>query len=209
MRRPVEYWLENPDTANTHLQHKREPFTPCNHSGPCIAGKCSCIDEQIACEKTCACPESCAQKFHGCRCAARGKPCRNNDKCDCWRLNRECDPDLCRSCGAHEVLDPTNRYNEDILSGRCANVYIQRGVPKRTLLGQSKMMAKGNKSGWGLYMGEPCKKWDCIGEYVGEILSEVEAEQRGAIYDKRNLSYLFTLNVSKYLVWLLHIRFGH
>jgi SET domain-containing protein len=58
-------------------------------------------------------------------------------------------------------------------------------------------MAAGGKSGWGLYMGETCRKGDFIGEYRGEIISDTEAELRGTIYDKRNLSYLFTLNLSK------------
>ena len=60
------------------------------------------------------------------------------------------------------------------------------------------MMADGAQSGWGLYMGEPCKKGEYIGEYVGEIVSRAEAEQRGTIYDKRNMSYLFDLNESKF-----------
>lgn len=47
-------------------------------------------------------------------------------------------------------------------------------------------------------MGEPIKKGDYIGEYVGEVVSREEGERRGLIYDKRNLSYLFDLNISKY-----------
>ena len=46
-------------------------------------------------------------------------------------------------------------------------------------------------------MGEPIKKGDYIGEYVGEVVSREEGERRGLIYDKRNLSYLFDLNISR------------
>jgi hypothetical protein len=56
------------------------------------------------------------------------------------------------------------------------------------------MMAEGGRSGWGLYMGEPCRKDEYIGEYVGEVVTTSEAEQRGIIYDKRNMSYLFDVN---------------
>ena len=75
---------------------------------------------------------------------------------------------------------------------------LQRSVPRRTLLGESTLMAKGGKSGWGLYMGEPVKKGDYICEYVGEVISQEESEQRGGIYNKRNMSYLFELNAGTY-----------
>ncbi|MCJ1319250.1 hypothetical protein MMC15_004586 [Xylographa vitiligo] len=39
-------------------------------------------------------------------------------------------------------------------------------------------MASGGVSGWGLYMGEATKKGDYIGEYVGEVISKDESEQR-------------------------------
>ena len=80
---------------------------------------------------------------------------------------------------------------------KCTNVYLQRGIPRRTLLGHSKLLASGGMSGWGLYMGEPLKNGDYIGEYVGEVVSREEGEQRGLIYDKRNMSYLFDLNESE------------
>ena len=144
------------------------------------------------------CASNCSRRFQGCTCAAKGKACWENERCDCFRLHRECDPDLCRSCGAREVLDPANRYRPDIAEGKCVNVYVQRGVPRRTLLGHSALLSRGGLSGWGLYMGEPIKKGDYIGEYVGEVVSREEGERRGLIYDKRNLSYLFDLNISKY-----------
>jgi hypothetical protein len=87
-----------------------------------------------------------------------------------------------------------NRYNEGILEGKCHNVMVQRAVPKRTLIGVSKLLHDGGKHGFGLYMGEACNKGDFIGEYVGEIVSDSEAGRRGAVYDKIEMSYLFDLN---------------
>ena len=34
---------------------KRSKFTPCDHEGPCGRG-CPCVDDQVHCEKACACP---------------------------------------------------------------------------------------------------------------------------------------------------------
>jgi [histone H3]-lysine27 N-trimethyltransferase EZH2 len=48
-------------------------------------------------------------------------------------------------------------------------------------------------AGWGLYNKQALKKGDYIHEYVGEVISQEEAERRGRIYDKVNRSYLFNL----------------
>lgn len=196
-KRNAEYWHQN---SITWKHHERPPFSPCSHEGPCTPGNkdCTCTQENVTCEKSCMCSASCPRRFQGCSCHAKGKVCWGNDKCDCYRLDRECDPDLCRSCGAREVLDPVNRYREDIAAHKCTNVYVQRSVPRRTLLGHSKLLASGGMSGWGLYMGEPVRNGDYIGEYVGEVITSEECERRGSIYDKRNLSYLFDLNGSKF-----------
>ena len=192
--------IENGPTEKAHLHQERQPFTPCNHLGPCeTKSGCMCANLDIVCEKTCSCANSCSRKFGGCRCAVKGKVCRENDKCECWALNRECDPELCLACGAHDILDPVNQRRDDIGQGRCANVAIQRGVPKRTILGVSQIMAEAvDKEGLGLYMGEPCRKGDFIDEYVGEIITDAEARRREAVYERRNMSYLFDLNSSKF-----------
>ncbi|KAG9996991.1 SET domain-containing protein, partial [Aureobasidium melanogenum] len=83
---------------------------------------------------------------------------------------------------------PVNRSNDEYLDRRCRNVAIQRGVPKRTLLGRSLV------HGFGLYAGEPIAKGEFIGEYQGEIITRDETERRGAIYDFQKLSYIFDLN---------------
>lgn len=169
----------------------RKPFVPCDHDGTCEQAKCRCFTQGITCEKTCACPKNCTRKFKGCSCARQGRTCWDNAKCACYGKDRECDEDLCKSCGADEVLHPLNRYEPDITLGRCLNVGIQRNVPKRTILGSSEVM------GFGLFAGEAIKKHEFIAEYKGEILTREESDRRGATYNCRPASYLFKLNKRK------------
>jgi len=58
------------------------------------------------------------------------------------------------------------------------------------LLGKSKI----EDAGWGIYTRQAIKKGDFVHEYVGEVISQEEAERRGRIYDKVNRSYLFNLS---------------
>ncbi|KAI7180390.1 hypothetical protein KC360_g26 [Hortaea werneckii] len=144
--------------------------------------------------KTCSCSTDCARRFKGCSCSTerlkKGQRlmCYEDERCVCYSLGRECDPDLCGSCGVLEVLDPVNREREDPMHGRCRNACIQFGRPARTLLGQSGI------HGFGLYAGQTIRQHDFVGEYKGEIITKEEAERRGAVYEKQQLSYLFTLN---------------
>ncbi|OCK79858.1 hypothetical protein K432DRAFT_443585 [Lepidopterella palustris CBS 459.81] len=183
----TNYWLAKTDT---YLLHKRRPFYPCSHEGSCEEAQCRCFQQKIACEKTCACSLSCKRRFRGCTCAKnpRIRVCWKSPKCECALLNRECDADLCGTCGAAEVLDPVNRYNEEIVKDKCANVYIQRNMPRRTLLGHSEVQ------GFGLYVGEKVKADDYLGEYKGEIITNGEMERRGSIYHHLKTNYLFDLN---------------
>lgn len=97
--------------------------------------------------------------------------------------------DLCGSCGARELLDPTNRGDKSMLTDdRCKNINIQFGCSVHTIHGHSAV------SGMGLFVGRDVAKDGYLGEYVGEIISDAEADRRGAIYDKNHLSYLFGLN---------------
>ncbi|KAK7208054.1 hypothetical protein BZA70DRAFT_272803 [Myxozyma melibiosi] len=169
---------EDCSMSGNHL--KRVDLNPCMHSGPCDAD-CACVDGKVFCEKACGCPPSCPRRYRGCRCTT--SRCRTA-ACECFKWNRECDPDLCRSCGADEILDPKNR---DIVENKryCKNVNLQRGLGKRVIAGPS------NVSGWGLFIGEDMKQDEYLGEYKGESISQDEAERRGKIYDKRGVSFLF------------------
>ncbi|USP82641.1 hypothetical protein yc1106_09915 [Curvularia clavata] len=114
-------------------------------------------------------------------------PCNHEGSCENAKC-RECDADLCGACGATEILDPVNRYNKDVMARNCFNVAIQRGVPRKTLLGHSEV------HGFGLYMGEDIEKGEYIGEYTGEVISVHEGNRRLTIYDYQKTMYLFRLN---------------
>ncbi|KAH7381715.1 hypothetical protein BKA66DRAFT_570839 [Pyrenochaeta sp. MPI-SDFR-AT-0127] len=184
------WWLQN---SNAHSWDRRKPFFPCNHEGSCDQAKCRCYKEKINCEKSCRCSRSCNRRFPGCNCAETpGKRvCAQKMSCLCHKFNRECDADLCSTCGATEILDPVNRYNEDALQGRCCNVAIQRSVPKKTLLGHSEV------HGFGLYVGEDIAKDEYIGEYLGETISIKEGDRRMAIYEYQQTMYSFKLNTQQ------------
>ncbi|KAF2270827.1 hypothetical protein CC78DRAFT_573183 [Lojkania enalia] len=188
LRTSDEKWWA--DKSNTEMMPNRRPFYPCNHDDSCEDAQCRCFREKILCEKSCGCAMTCERRFRGCDCAKKPGSkipiCRTNH-CECFRLNRECDEDLCGRCGAREVLDPVNRYDDDLVRYSCCNVQVTRGIPKRTLLGKSEL------HGFGLYAGEDIKKGDFISEYTGELLGYEEGERRATEYTHNKTSYTFNL----------------
>lgn len=165
----------------------RKPFFPCNHPGSCVDAKCRCFRENINCEKTCRCPQSCNRRFPGCTCTQGKRTCVANT-CLCKSFERECDADLCGTCGADDVLDPIRRHDEEYIQTRCKNVALQRSVPKKTLLGRSEV------HGFGLYAGEDICKDELIGEYTGELISSSESRRREILYHYDKNMYLFRVN---------------
>lgn len=97
---------------------------------------------------------------------------------------RECDPDLCRSCGT--CSDPPHAL---AVLQLCRNDSISMRRYVHLLVGESTV----HGAGWGLYTKNALAKGDYVSEYVGEVISQEEAERRGRIYDKVNRSYLFNL----------------
>jgi len=133
-------------------------------------------------------------RFPGCKC----KRMCDTRQCPCYAALRECDPDVCSSCGAADDLSNKSR---------CQNVALQRDVRKvrrefalwlfflrLLILSQHTVLGESEIAGWGLFLKEPVKKNDLIGEYIGEIISQEEADRRGKVYDKHAISFLFNLN---------------
>ncbi|DBA02429.1 TPA: hypothetical protein N0F65_008643, partial [Lagenidium giganteum] len=164
-------------------------YKPCDHEGPCEPSRCSCLRRQHCCESGCGCSIACTNRFQGCRCS-RGN-CRTN-ACPCYAALRECDPDLCGNCGANEVAvllhdqDRKQASSNDL--GVCGNVSMTRGFGKRLAVGFS------TTHGWGAFALEPIKRGDFICEYTGAIISQQEADRRGAVYAKMKLNFMFDLN---------------
>lgn len=145
-----------------------DPFEQCGHPGPCIIQpgdeeiSCPCATSNILCESFCGCSDECPRRFTGCSCLAYGQSCTSDSNCICIRMNRECGPE-CGSCGALARINPANKYDDELFTTGCQNVYLQRGVSKAMVMGESQLV------GFGLYLAEPVKKGDYLSEYSGEV----------------------------------------
>jgi histone-lysine N-methyltransferase EZH2 len=159
---------------------------------------CSCAQNRQFCERYCACAQNCSNRFQGCACD--GNTCKTNS-CACYAQHRECHPDLCTGCdaahqygGKHKTRAALYASNAQLASNStakargCANMRIQTLQRKNMLLGRSLI------HGLGAFSNAHVRKNELITEYVGEIISQDEADRRGRIYDKYDLSYLFNLN---------------
>lgn len=187
------------DHTISHEHQRREILEPCSHPGPCLPRICTCVDAGLLCEKFCGCSvENCAYKFTGCACHSQGKTCqqkqKDNKPCICVQLNRECDPQLCGSCGALERADPTRADDTQLHATGCQNCDLQRGVGKTLMLGQSQL----DGVGYGLFTAEDIAQDDFVIEYVGELITHDEGvrreARRGDVFDEdSNISYVFTL----------------
>ncbi|KAF8952910.1 hypothetical protein BDZ97DRAFT_1680444 [Flammula alnicola] len=96
-----------PTTVTIHTIYQRIRVDPCYHLGACNQfSDCACYHNRQRCQRSCRCSKKCKCeiRYKGCRCGHRGNKstpcCVDLRSCECRRLNRECDPELCRGCDA-------------------------------------------------------------------------------------------------------------
>ncbi len=150
---------------NLSSEQKRHTFYPCDHdrSIPCNE-HCYCVRSGNFCEKYCCCSSTkCDNRFPGCRCRSS---CTTK-QCPCYAAARECDPDLCTSCGADDFRNIHNEYKTNTISS-CHNVAIQRCLHKPLLLAESDV------AGWGIFTQVNIQRNEFIAEYSGEIVRQKE-----------------------------------
>ena len=71
---------------------------------------------------------------------------------------------------------------------KCINNDLQKHYQKRFAISPS------NISGWGLFALENISIGSFVMEYVGEILTNEECEDRGAWNDINEVTYMFNVN---------------
>jgi len=193
-----ELWKEH---TTTHDFGNRELTEPCHHEGACTAANgCPCVYGRVLCDRFCQCSaDSCPYKFTGCACHSSGKNCmervkKGENPCLCVMLGRECDPVLCKGCGATERANPLNVHDHALHATGCQNVSLQRGLAKAVVMGASQLEG----CGYGLFTAEDIAQDDFVIEYTGELIKADEGvrreARRGNVFDEtKNTSYLFTL----------------
>lgn len=167
----------------------RLDYIPCNHVGACNKTNCTCAKTGVNCEKYCTCNHVrvsgdsrshsdgvCVRAFRGCNCKSAAA-CQSN-QCVCVSHRRECDPDLCRSCGAGNAPGEPRG---------CCNAGLRLGLRYRTVVGRSSV------HGWGVFPVVEIPKNVLVGEYLGEVITQEEAERRGRVYDELQYSFLFNI----------------
>jgi len=173
--------LKNHATKKIHAQ-----YDPCDHEGPCVAGVCSCVDNVHFCTKHCVSGFYSRNFFAGCTCK---REC-NTKVCPCFAAKRECDPDVCIACETCSDPVGVGCSGDKRRKQKCRNDNVGMKRSVHLMVAHSGIP----EAGWGLYTKDEVKRDDFISEYIGEIISQEEADRRGRIYDKLNRSYLFNLN---------------
>ena len=96
--------------------------------------------------------------------------------CPCFKLNQECDPDIC-------ICDHPDSKSY------CVNTFIHESTLPRTFTSTSNLCPS-----LGLFTAEPLCKNQFICEYLGELISISEGNRRGNLADLIEENYLYTVD---------------
>eukprot|EP00850_Spirogloea_muscicola_P013720 SM000094S24737 [mRNA] locus=s94:453642:458933:- [translate_table: standard] len=125
------------------------------------------------------------KQYRPCLCAA---PSCGRSACPCALAGTVCE----KFCGCSKECK--NKFKGcSCASSRCTTrqcpcFAADRECDPDVLLGRSDV------AGWGAFLRDDVDKNEYLGEYTGELISHVEADKRGKIYDRVNSSFLFDLN---------------
>ncbi|KAF8172666.1 hypothetical protein BJ912DRAFT_993589 [Pholiota molesta] len=159
------------------------PSGPCDHPGPCNQyADCVCYRNKHRCLRNCRCSLKCEIRYKGCKCRPgkrqrtarhQAQCCIDERLCLCRRLQRECDPELCKGCNAKST------HKSD-----CANTELQQNIflPIRI---------KESAYGLGAFAMTPIKSQAYIGEYVGELSIETGNSFLSPLQNHVGLNYTF------------------
>ncbi|KAI9101331.1 hypothetical protein DFS34DRAFT_693022 [Phlyctochytrium arcticum] len=184
-------------TSRSTCSPSPSPATFINNLNPftrVCSKSCRCAKSKVYCTNSCACSMFCPYRYPGCNCTDgcqaevtepgwRFKPKGKGKGCRCVLESRECDPDLCKSCGAHESWQEAGR------NPRCKNQGMLRRLVKQMGVRQSTL----KDAGRGAFLLESAKKGDLINEYVGGIITEQETNRRAPIAKSSGLNYVFAI----------------
>lgn len=166
---------ENPDTAhNTKLKGKTAlsnyKIKHFEFYQPCShSGSCYKSKNCLCYTNKTYCEKTCF--CTQCDLLWGGCKCKNCFlNCSCRKLSREC-TDECRC---------SNCPNSELGMNKEKSTYVAPSIVE----------------GYGLFTTNDLLKNEFVIEYVGEIITNDEAERRGLFYEKRKLSYLFDLSNS-------------
>ena len=200
--------MQSSQRKNPTIQHRMKlqkegsfletQYLPCECVGQCSADTCSCLERGTFCERFCNCGPKCTNEFAGCQCDTTTRATCRTRNCPCYAAARECIPDKCKRCcrtadavmlpirQKYGLVDPTEQIN--MPDWPCENMKLQLRQKEHVCLGKSDV------AGWGVFILHGARKGDFIGEYVGELITQDEADTRGTVYDQNKCSYLFNLN---------------
>jgi len=154
------------------------------HFVPCVQeeeeSEISCLQRGSFCTRACAWGQRSKNFFRGCDC----KGSCTTQQCSCLGNGRECNPDICQ---CDNCTDPPG---QPASRQKCRNdnIIMQRSV--EVILGRSAIP----NAGWGCFSKGAITKGEFLGEYVGEMITQDEAERRGRLYDIQKNSSLFMLS---------------